>query len=752
MKPDPHDETLTAYALGELPAEATEAMARKVWQDPEAQRALADVRVLSEMLTAGFAAETHAGFTTQFDSPASPSFFEAGDAPAGLLAFEMDDVVTPAGLGEDGEFDDDDEKVVRPGFFRRSAFWLVPGAAAAAAFLVWMGHPSRTGSPGMATSEPGGRTVFPVKAPEPPEPAVARKKYQRPDPEEIVETLLASDSDRLKTSPMPVLEKELPAPPAVLPVPPVVAAAPPVVRPAPALEPPPRPTLDELLKKGSVAPGSVAATAGGRPATFVERFNHAVSASRLGGTTPAVFVDAKATPIFRVPDRADSLSYAQTRWCLRDFKVMPPPGIVRLEDMINAFDYKPLQPKPGTELGVQIETASCPWDEQHQLVRVSLHGRTMPVEALPPCHTTFLIRVVDTPGNARSLLLFWEGLQSLLGLLRSEDTVALAVWGDVDGLVLPPTPGSEAGSIRSAAEGLLQGGDGPAGAKGFDIAEKAARMSYDEQGINRIVIVTDGPLGAGESDFQALLDKVKYNAAAHVTTSVLGLGQARFEGSQLTDLAEAGRGQAFRADSAAETRRLFSEEWLSPTEPLARNLDLQVRFNPDRIRSVRPLGFEPAESSDGAAPSGSRRIRYGQQVTALYEVVPANTPPSWKDGVTNRFARLADSMTTIGQSGGPDWISVGLRYDTPVGESRWFIYAADLEDNSWRDASPDFRLSAAAAGFGLILQQDTATTGVTCRLVRDLAEPALATDPHHLRQEFIDMVKQADTLRRKSVD
>ena len=394
-----------------------------------------------------------------------------------------------------------------------------------------------------------------------------------------------------------------------------------------------------------------------------------------------------------LPGTLGRAGYDIARQCVRDFGVLPPVSVVRPEEIINQFDYD-VQPAPGRALGIAVEAATCPWNDRHQLVRVTVAARDATTERLPALRLTYFIRLADTQENERLQLLLWRAVESLLPRLRPEDSLALAVWGRVHGIVLEPRSGWQHAEVRAAVEQLHRGGT-PAGRSEWAAATVLARRHFQAGALNRVIVVTDGPL-----DFDGASSLPKETAllgADGISVAVAQLGPRRSDASL-----PAG---AFQADSSAEAARLFARDTIQPDAPLAHNVDIRLEFNPTAVRSWRPVGFDRPMAALASSSTGTT-WRAGQQVTALYEVVPVDARVTWLGRERGRAAR-AD-----GPAGATPALSVHVRYEPPSRSTpeelttEWTSVAS-----TWRAASPDFRLAAGAAAYALMLNADAEMAG-----------------------------------------
>jgi Ca-activated chloride channel family protein len=462
----------------------------------------------------------------------------------------------------------------------------------------------------------------------------------------------------------------------------------------------------------------------------------AVSSRRDRPEVP-VFFDPRSAPMAVLPARLGRTSFDLARQCLRDFAVLPPPAIVRVEEFVNHFDYEPASSRG--DFTIAVDAAACPWDERHQLVRVSVSARETAASERPRARLTFLVRVAPTPANERARLLLWQGFDALLPRLRADDSIAIAAWGSAEGIVVPPCPASDPATIRNGLERMTPVTTARAGGAS-SAASELVRKHSERGALNRLIVISDGPFDVpGWSGIAPVAAALERDGAA-VATAILGPAQPEFPTPAGPENIE-----SFHADSSADAARLFVKEWTAPVAPLAERCHVEVLFNPAQVHSWRPLGFaSPAEPSSSRAFRGP--WRHGRQSTAVYEVVPLGGRASWREGPPDRFQREAERVVAAWEAlRSETFVNVSVRYQKSAGHPS-SVVTANLRSlgGDWRAAPAEWRLAAAAAGYALRLKSGAEARQFGIALLRQLGEPATQNDRFGLRREFMSLLDQTE--------
>lgn len=444
----------------------------------------------------------------------------------------------------------------------------------------------------------------------------------------------------------------------------------------------------------------------------------------------------------------DGASYTNVRRFIRDGE-RPPKDAVRIEELLNYFQYDYPAPTVQDEhpFSVVLEAGPAPWREKHTLVHVGLQGRRVSMAERPPSNLVFLIDVSGSMRSPRKLPLLKRGFRMLADQLRPEDRVAMVVYAGASGLVLNSTPGTEADSIKQAIE-RLQAGGSTAGAAGIRQAYAVAEEHFIEGGINRVILATDGDFNVGVSSDAELKRLVEAKRTSGVALTVLGFGTGNLKDNKMETLANHGNGNYYYIDSASEARRVLVEELGSTLHTIAKDVKVQVEFNPAEVRAYRLIGYvnrtledeEFAEDSTDAGELGA-----GHSVTVLYEVIRRGVESDVKvptaGDLKYQEPRPTDEAAAFGEL-----LTVKLRYKAPDGDTSRLIEHPLPGDVLEQEVSADFHFAAAVAGFGMLLRDSEYKGTLTLDDVRALAEQGRGDDLRGTRAGFIALIEDSRGL------
>jgi Ca-activated chloride channel family protein len=395
---------------------------------------------------------------------------------------------------------------------------------------------------------------------------------------------------------------------------------------------------------------------------------------------------------------------------------------------------------------VTTEVAECPWAAGHKLVLIGLQGRRIATEDLPDRNLVFLVDVSGSMNDPRKLPLVKEGLSMLADTLTERDRVAIVVYAGSSGLVLPSTRGSQKATIRAALQQLEAGGS-TAGGAGLMLAYKVAQEAFIEGGVNRVVLATDGDFNVGITNQGDLVRLIDEKRRTGIALSVLGFGMGNLKDSTMEKLADKGDGNYAYIDSLAEARKVLVKEGGGTLVTIAKDVKIQVEFNPAAVSAYRLIGYENRvlqhqDFNDDRKDAGE--IGAGHSVTALYEVVPAGK--SLELPTVDPLKYQAPRRVTAGGGSG-ELMTVKLRFKAPDSATSRLLTetvasAADAEP------SPNLRFAAAVAGFGMLLRDSEHKGSLAWPQVADLARSAGGADPEGYRAEFGRLVSMAEGLAR----
>ena len=449
----------------------------------------------------------------------------------------------------------------------------------------------------------------------------------------------------------------------------------------------------------------------------------------------------------------DSASYANMRRMIVEGRSVPLDA-VRLEEMVNYFDYSYPQPADHHPFAVHVENATCPWNTQHQLVRVALKGREINRSERPPANLVFLLDVSGSMIEPRKLPLVTASLELLLEDLNASDTLSIVVYAGAEGVALPPTvcdaPGRE--RITAALRSLRAGGTTNGGA-GIKLAYQIARDQFKPAGINRVILATDGDFNVGVTGDGGLVRMVADNAKTHVFLTVLGVGSGNLNDGMLEAITHKGNGVYCYLDSLEEARRVLVRQMMGTLLTIAKDVKIQVEFNPAQVRGYKLLGYanrmlRKEDFSNDKMDAGD--IGAGHTVTAFYEIETGdgrNLPPaeSLRYAAPRQQTRLENSAADDAPAS-PEWLTVKLRYKAPQGERSTLIERPFTGGaRAFGEADADFRFGTAVAMTALIVRQDADLGNSQFADAGTLAAAALGNDPHGERAEFLGLVKRLAT-------
>ena len=441
----------------------------------------------------------------------------------------------------------------------------------------------------------------------------------------------------------------------------------------------------------------------------------------------------------------DTASYANVRRFLAQ-NMLPPKDAVRIEEMLNYFAYHDAPPSNASEhpFAVHVEVADCPWNAQHRLARIGIAARPIDQAARPPSNLVFLVDVSGSMQPANKLPLVQWSLQRLVEQLGENDQVAMVVYAGASGLVLPSTSCLHKAEIMSAIDQLRAGGSTNGGA-GIQLAYDVATQHFIKNGTNRVILATDGDFNVGISNQEELVRLIEAKAKSGVFLSVLGYGMGNIKDGNLEKLADKGNGHYAYIDSPREAYKVLVEEMGSTLVAVAKDVKIQVEFNPARVGAFRLIGYENRimahrDFNDDTKDAGE--IGAGHHVTALYELVPAG-----KEGELPGVDPLKYTKPAASKSPSNESFTVKLRYKRPDGDtSRLLEYGVVDEGRSFAEASDDLKFASAVAGFGMLLRDSADKGTMTYPGVLEIAESTLTRDSSGYRQEFVAAVRRAKAL------
>ena len=449
-----------------------------------------------------------------------------------------------------------------------------------------------------------------------------------------------------------------------------------------------------------------------------------------------------ADPVSTFSIDVDTGAYANVRRMLNEGR-LPPQDAVRVEELINYFDYAyPVPEDTRRPFSITTELAAAPWNADRLLLQIGIKGYEVPVDERPPANLVFLIDVSGSMNDPRKLPLLKQSMKLLTRQLTADDRVSMVVYAGAAGVVLEPTPGDQQAKILTALD-RLQAGGSTNGAGGIRAAYQLAREAYRADGINRILLATDGDFNVGTVDFDSLIDLVERERDGGVSLTTLGFGTGNYNDHLTEQLADAGNGNYAYIDNLNEGRKVLVDQVGSTLQTIAKDVKIQVEFNPAVVAEYRLIGYENRmlrreDFNNDKIDAGE--IGAGHTVTALYELT-----------LVDSRARLIDPLRYGAEprraaAGAGEAAFVRLRYKAPDGDVSQLIEQPVRTRDVAARPSAELRFAAAVAAFGQLLRGGEYLDDYRYTDVLALAGQARGADPHGYRGEFVGLVRLADAL------
>lgn len=458
-------------------------------------------------------------------------------------------------------------------------------------------------------------------------------------------------------------------------------------------------------------------------------------------------IEVSRSPVSTFSMDVDTGSYSNARGYIEHGQ-LPPRASVRLEEFVNYFPYDYPRPQGEHPFGVSTELARCPWNSNKYLLRIGVRAVEVREAQMPPANLVFLIDVSGSMNSDDRLPLLQRSLRLLVDRLRAEDRVSIVVYAGREQVMLEPTRGSDRTRIMSVIDHLEAAGI-TAGEAGIRTAYRLARSAYIPGGINRILLATDGDFNVGISDTKQLLDLIEKERKSGVSLSTLGFGRGNFNDHMMERLADAGNGNYSFIDSLAEGRKVLAQQASSTLHTVAKDVKVQVEFNPTHLREYRLLGYENRalhreDFKNDHVDAGE--VGAGTTVTALYELTPSGAPSS-----AEPLRYVQDKIEqAIGTRFESELAFLRIRYKSPSGETSKLLeipIAKPAMVRSFDRASDDLRFASAVAGFAQLLRQSDDIGKLSFRDVRTIAAESRGQDEFGYRRDFVKLVDEAAALR-----
>ncbi|MFN8654179.1 MAG: von Willebrand factor type A domain-containing protein [Gemmatimonadales bacterium] len=459
------------------------------------------------------------------------------------------------------------------------------------------------------------------------------------------------------------------------------------------------------------------------------------------------FLEAASNPLSTFSIDVDAASYSNVRSFLNE-NTLPPADAVRVEEFINYFPYDYPEPTDRHPFSVTLERSACPWNTEHQLLLVGLQGKHLDPEELPPSNLVFLLDVSGSMDEPNKLPLVKRAFELMVPRLRPQDRVAIVVYAGAAGLVLPSTPGSHKQEILAALNRLEAGGS-TAGAEGIQLAYDVARRYFKSAGNNRVILATDGDFNVGPSSESELIRIIEKEREDGIFLTVLGFGTGNLRDAMMEQLADKGNGHYAYVDGEREARKVFVDELSGTLLTIAKDVKLQLEWNPLRVKSYRLVGYEnrvlaKEDFDDDRKDAGD--MGAGHSVTALYEIVPARFEEELSENPTGQLRYQNVALSDQARLSN-EWLTLKLRYKDPKASASRLLSRALTDDDQRRRPSETFRFASAVAEFGLLLRDSEFRGNASAPRLIARARDASHYDPEGYRAEFVQLVEKWRELK-----
>lgn len=460
------------------------------------------------------------------------------------------------------------------------------------------------------------------------------------------------------------------------------------------------------------------------------------------------FQDPLKSPLSTFSIDVDAASYSNLRRVINSGQ-KPQKDMIRIEEMINYFSYDYPEPKGEHPFSITTEVAQAPWNKNHQLVHIGLQGKKLDYENTDPSNLVFLIDVSGSMSHLNKLPLLKSSLKMLVGELSAKDKIAIVAYAGAAGLVLPPTPASENSTIISALDNLSSGGS-TAGGQGIKLAYKIAEEAFINNGNNRVILATDGDFNVGISSTSEMIRLIEEKRKTGIYLTITGFGMGNYKDGRMEQISNAGNGNYYYIDNINEARKVFVNEMQATLFTIAKDVKIQVEFNPEKVQAYRLIGYENrmlnAEDFNNDKKDAGE-LGTGHTVTALYELIP--------QGIESEFTKHIDPLkyqnqTTSHHVKSSDLLTVKFRYKEPNSSISKLI-TNTLADNTKdiNKSSDNFRFSASIAVFGMLIRESKFKQASTYQGALNLALGAKGNDKEGYRQEFISLIQNVKLMERE---
>lgn len=461
---------------------------------------------------------------------------------------------------------------------------------------------------------------------------------------------------------------------------------------------------------------------------------------------------AKNEPLSTFSVDVDAASYSNMRRFINRGE-LPNKDAIRIEELVNYFSYNYPEPSGNDPVKITTEVGNCPWNNQTRLIRIGLKAREIPSDNLPASNFVFLIDVSGSMNGATRLDLVKSSLKLLVNNLRDKDRVAIVVYAGAAGEVLPSTSGGDKQKIKEALENLSAGGS-TAGGAGIQLAYKIAKQNFMKGGNNRIILCTDGDFNVGISSNDGLQKLIEEERKSGVFLSILGYGMGNYKDSKMQTLSQAGNGNHAYIDNLQEANKVLVNEFGSTMHTVAKDVKLQIEFNPVKVQAYRLVGYETRllnkeDFNDDMKDAGE--MGAGHTVTAFYEVIPAGIKSNLIGSVDPLKYQDETDKTPKSEfytKYPSELLTVKLRYKQPDGDKSQKLEIPVIDDKK-DNVSGDFRFASAVAMFGQLVKESQYKGESSYSKAISIANQGLENDPQGYRREFVRLMQTVQGLAQK---
>ncbi len=457
-----------------------------------------------------------------------------------------------------------------------------------------------------------------------------------------------------------------------------------------------------------------------------------------------------AQPLSTFSIDVDTASYSNMRRMISQGS-LPPADAVRVEEMINYFNYDYEAPTNGA-FAVNLEVAPALWNKKHRVVRIGIKGKEIKVDQRPASNLVFLVDVSGSMDTSERLPLVKSALGMLVDKLGENDKISIVVYAGAAGMVLSPTTGDKKIQILRALDNLKAGGS-TNGGEGIELAYKTASENFIKGGVNRVILATDGDFNVGTTSREALVALAEKNAKKNIYLSILGFGMGNYKDGLMETLSNKANGNYSYIDNQSEARKVMVEQLSGTLVTIAKDVKIQVEFNPKFVESYRLVGYENRvlkneDFNNDAKDAGDNGA--GHTVTALYEIVPVGESAS-NNGKIDALKYQKNENKVVAakvENDSNELLTVKIRYKKPDGNvSAKQEFPLAQQTTGFDNASDSFKFSSAVALFGMLLRKSEHVQDGTYKKVLEVAKKSQGDDKNQYRQEFIDLVKKAESLK-----